>query len=326
MVSRRFGWWAVMVSLTALGIGMPARAADVSKYLPSDSDTAVTINVKQILSAPLVQKYLMDRIKKELESNQQAQQVMEKLGFDPLKDVSAIIVAGPMSDLQNQSLPLVIIEGRFDVAKFQALAKDIAKNEAKVKLHRSGGDIIYEIETEDDKPPMFTALLDSGNIVASTTKKRIEDALAIKAGTKPSNPKKELAALLTNANANQSMGLFALNSAIAAGNNATDPKVQQLTKNIKNVTGGITVGNDIQSEFLIHTEDDATAKELSKMINGYLGLFKGLLGLQAAQQPELAPVAELLNTFEVGSTGKTAKLHSVITQSMIEKLIQNVGQ
>src|SRR5437762_221558 len=94
MVGYRLSRMGICSLTLALAfVSVPAQAAEVSKFLPSDSEAVWTLNVKQLLDSGLVKKYAMAEITKNLKGNADAQKAMAALGFDPLKDVSALIWA-----------------------------------------------------------------------------------------------------------------------------------------------------------------------------------------------------------------------------------------
>src|SRR5438552_7495482 len=76
----------------------PARAAEVDKLLPNDTEILVTINVRQILDSPLVKKYALDHLKTAIKSSSETEQVLESLGLNPATDVNTIALASPGGD------------------------------------------------------------------------------------------------------------------------------------------------------------------------------------------------------------------------------------
>src|SRR5206468_1258592 len=107
---------------TALGLALaaglaaaPARAAEADKYLPSDTEAVVGINVRQLLDAPLVKKYALEQIKDALKKNAEVTTALQAMNLDPFKDVNSVVIA--VSDKVAQGQGLAIVHGNFDVSK-----------------------------------------------------------------------------------------------------------------------------------------------------------------------------------------------------------------
>jgi len=67
---------AAVLGLAAVLVAAPARAAEIDKLLPADTETVLTINVKQIFSSDLVKKVGLDKAKEALKSQSDAQKIL----------------------------------------------------------------------------------------------------------------------------------------------------------------------------------------------------------------------------------------------------------
>src|SRR5262249_47037146 len=151
-----------------------------------------------------------------IKANAQAQDRINKLGFDPLKDLDSVAIAAAGAEDQDQLL--VVARGKFDVAKFSEEAKKRAQEEKdKFKVHMVDGNTIYEAVMENLPKPLFVGMLDGNTIVAGLKQSDVADAFAIKAGKKKASVKKELQSLLEKANAGQSVSVVALGAALGNG-------------------------------------------------------------------------------------------------------------
>ena len=102
----------------------PGQAAEPDRYLPKDAKFVVAVNVRQVIDTPLFKKYALDQIKSGIKKNDDLRKLLEVLGFDPLKDVRSVVVAGP-------GVPekvLLITRGSFDLEKIEAVTDEVAKN------------------------------------------------------------------------------------------------------------------------------------------------------------------------------------------------------
>src|SRR5262249_49156999 len=142
----RTGTWLVAVVATAL----PARAAQVDKFLPNDSAMVLTLNVRQVVDSPLVKKYALEQIQSALKSNKELTDALGAVGLDPLKDVSTITAAGP--ELRTADKGLVVVHGKFDLAKFKAKADEVAKaKEPPLKIVKTGDYTLYEVHDPKER-------------------------------------------------------------------------------------------------------------------------------------------------------------------------------
>jgi hypothetical protein len=131
---RRPAMAAVAILLTSLVAGY-GRAADLDRYLPEDTETLLNLNVRQILDSPLIKKHALEAAQEALRGNDQIQNILKDLGFDPFKDLDRIQVAAPGGADKDRGL--VIVRGRFDLDKFKAKAEGTATNNGEnLKVHK----------------------------------------------------------------------------------------------------------------------------------------------------------------------------------------------
>src|SRR5271155_5233975 len=111
MRDRRWQIGAVVALLAPLGM---ARGAAVDQYFPGETQVVVTMNVRQILDSALMKKDI-GKVRDQLKEIEEAQKVLEDLGFDPFKDLDSITLAAVGAT--DQERVLVVAHGRFNVAK-----------------------------------------------------------------------------------------------------------------------------------------------------------------------------------------------------------------
>src|SRR5262249_18256872 len=214
------------VFAVALG-AVPARAADIDPYLPDDTEAVVTINVRQILDAPFVKKEALDNLKKSLEERGGALKHLKDLDLDLHKDIDRLVLANTGGDPDRS---LLIVHGRFEVAKFEAKAAEIAKAQPdmwSVTTIPDGAGGQYKVlksakwyDFSGVRPalknkPAYIALLDKRVLVASPEKDLVIDALDKGRGRKKTALKsKELKGLLEKANGKQRLGIAMLPSGV----------------------------------------------------------------------------------------------------------------
>src|SRR5262249_4337701 len=113
----------------------------LGQLLPQDTAVVWKINVKQLLDSELVKKHALKQIKNSLIANADVQKAFEALGFDPLRDVSAVI--GAHADL-DFTKSLFIVQGRFDSDRLRILAPVLAQTKPdRLKIHSIGDHSVY---------------------------------------------------------------------------------------------------------------------------------------------------------------------------------------
>jgi hypothetical protein len=304
--------WFVAVALFA--VALPVRAAEVEKYFPDDAEAVLTLNIKQILESPLLKSGL-EAAKRGIQDDAEAQKTLKDLGFDPFKDLEQVAVAMPGGQPDRA---LLLVQGRFDVAKFEAKAEEAGKGE--VKVHNIGDRKVFESKVPVPNlgdQSLFICLLDPTTIAVSGTKEGVVDALDKKAGKKKTMLKKELQDLLAKADPKQSLSVVMLGT--AAGLADVSDKVQH-------VTGGVTLVNDVNANFVVAAKNADAAKEVENAIKEGLGQLKTIVTFMAANQKELAPLADLFGVIKVTSEGSTVTIKGQVTKEAIEKSLKKSGQ
>src|SRR4051794_29935319 len=116
MLTPRF---AAVLVLALAGV-TPARAADLDPFLPEDTESYLSVNVRQIVDSPLFQKQLLAPLKQMLveTGGDAVQGVLKDLGVDPFRHIDRVTIASPSTTETDRGL--IIIHGTFDPAKFKA--------------------------------------------------------------------------------------------------------------------------------------------------------------------------------------------------------------
>ena len=305
-----------IMGLLVLGLVFQAgqvRAAESDKYLPNGSDSVVAINVKQLLAAPAL-KIGLEEFKKQLAGSDEAQQALKALGFDPLKDIERIVAGGSG---QNPDEVLMVIQGKFDVDKFAALAEQAAQG-GQVKIVKKGGYTLYEATPPQAQGQTVTlAFIDGTAIVAAANQSLVLDALDKKAGKKKAELKKELIDQLAKVNANQSVSVIMLESALA---NAPVPALMKLTS----ITGGLTLTDELKAEFNLNTKNADDAKTIGEEARDGLNQAKAIVALMAAQQKQLAPLADILTSVKVNTKGNSISVIGGVSKQQLDELMKQI--
>ena len=287
----------------------PAAAAEAEKYFPAETQVVVRVNVQQILGSALLRNEL-DRIRRELNRNTQVRETLESLGFDPLKDLDGVYLAGP--GIRSAEKALVVLTGRFDVARFRAKAEQAVTKGEPLRIHSENGRTIYETNLPGQSKALFATVLDPTTIVLSLDKSYVVDSLDIKIGKKRPALRDEMRQLIGKLRPDQSIGVAGLGAALMEG--LTEPD------RVRHVVGGISIGDDIRTEFTVHAKDTAAATDLARLLREALDHGKNFLTLIAMSQPDLAPLIGVVDTLRVVSADSDVILRGSVTKQYMDEL------
>jgi hypothetical protein len=311
---------ASLLTAVVLALAVPAQAGEVSKYLPNDTDVVVVINAKQILESPLFQKHWLEEAKTALKDQGELTKRLGLLGFDPLKDVTSVTIGGSIAHLDSKAL--IIVNGNFDIAKFERQAEEFAKeNPNQVKLHAEGSHKVYEIKQAGagDKP-MFAALADKSTMLASADKQSVLDALG-KATANKADIKQDLRELLEKADAGQSVWLGVAGSSLAKSDIGSDEDKKMVEK-LENFTGSVMVSRDLKIVLDFEAKSPKAANELLEDVKQRFEQVKGMVAFLASNNKQLAPAADFLDAFKIEASGKHVTIKATASEDAIEKALK----
>jgi hypothetical protein len=311
-----------LLAAACLALLTPARAAEVDKYLPNDTEILVTFNLRQILDSELVKKHALEQLKAALKSGGEVEKVLEDLGLNPLTDVNSLTVAGPGGD---DPKGLIIVHGKFDPAKFAARADEATKQDSHLKITKDGNYTVYEVALDNPGPgpqSMYVAVVDATTLVASPKKSYVIDALDKQAGKKQATLDKAVQALIAKENGHQSIWLVALSAGLAKSKISMDEKAKEVLGKIQSLTLGLTVAKDVRLNGNILAKSPAAADDLKKTIDGLVDQAKGLAALFAANSPQLAPLADVLDSLKINTQKNGVIIQAKVSQEVIDKAIK----
>ncbi len=325
---------AAFILLASVGM-FPARAADVDPYLPDDTEAVLTVNVRQILEAPFIKKNAAAGLKNLL-GDALIGKHLKDLDLDPQKDLDSLVLTNSGGDPDRS---LLIVHGRFEVAKFEAKADELARSQPKswkiTKIPDGKGGQYKVLEStrwfdlssgrpRTKEQPAYLALLDKRVLIGSPAKDLLIDALDKAKGSKKGTLKsKELKGLLEKANGKQSIWIALLPKAVGKliPDDDDSPVRDELDK-IEAISGGITVDDEVKLELALSVKDADVAKELSTEINEGLNILLTVAALASHEKKEWQPVLDGLKTVKATCKSNTIILKGALTAEMLEKAMK----
>jgi hypothetical protein len=299
------------------------RAADLDPYLPEDTESVLNLNVRQLLDSELVKKHLLELAQEALRGDDQVQDVLNDLGFDPFKDLDRILIARPVSTEKDRGL--VIVHGRFDVAKFKAKAEQVAKDESDyLKIHQifDGKQLLYEVNHPDLDDPIFVAIVSRDTALVSFGKDYVLDAL--KKADKKAKPvlkNKKFQALLEKVDARQSVSLAVVaNPDIAKAIDKASGDIKGMVEKIQAAAGGLTISDEVKLELAVTAKNTKDAKELGDSAKHRLNLILGFAAAitQNGDNPAAELVVEIIKSLRVTNKEDSVFVKARIGSDLIE--------
>jgi hypothetical protein len=316
---------AAMACLTLVAVyTVPARAGDIDKFLPKETDVVVSVNVKQILDSAVVKKNALDMIKAALSGNKEVQETLKALGLDPLKDFSRISMGLGLDD-PSKPKAVVVVEGKFDARKIDDVLEMLAKNEPKkFAKDKVGGQTIYKITTPDQPVPLFAAPIDSSILFFGTSKEYVGAAFEAVKGTRKPEIKKELSALLGKADSKSSLYVVAYTKGRLDSIPLPDASMKKVIEQIHSLTIDLKVEKDANLEVAVGTESTDAAKQMQALISGGLDFVKIQAKVALNAQPELQPLIDLVNSLKSVQKEKAVVITGSLGSEAIDKLFEKI--
>ncbi len=316
MSCHPIGWRRLLGPLLALVVlAGPAPSAETSKYLPADTELVVYVNVRQILDAPLVKKYALERVKAALKESADAQRFFTAAGLDPLKDVQSILLASPGSAAAAEKV-LVIARGHFHLDKVHAVADEFARSHAdQLKVSTVDGLRLYEGKSKKDGSTAYLVFPDAETLLLSPTRQGLQDALKGK-GDKGSRVSKELQAYIAKADNTQSLWMVGRATDEMKRALAGNPQTAGIADKLVAFSGTVLVGDGVDAAIHIYTKDAKSAENVGRLLDAV----KGMVAFAAQNIEDYGELAsEAIDTFKITSDKTTVTLSVKIPESLIQK-------
>lgn len=314
---------AVLLALVA--VASPLRAAELDPYLPADTETYVSVNLRQILDSSVVKKQLLPTVKELLGGTDEFKDFFKDLGIDPFKNLNRLVIATPSGGESDRGL--FILHGAFDPDKIKkkldALAKD---NDNTVKVHKAplGGGVthvIYEVAIPTSDTKLFVAAASKTTVLASPGKDYIIDALKqVKAKKKPVLKSKTFQALLEKMDTKQAISLAVPGKTLssALGSDTLPKFIANVLDDIDAIGGGITVGTEIKMDLALASKNEKAAGSAKKTLETGLQLAVTGLTLLDSEKKEMKLMLEVLKNIKVSGKGKVVSMSAKITADVLK--------
>jgi hypothetical protein len=320
-------------ALLALLLTTPALAGENDRYLPENTELVLRLQVRDLLDVPALKndKDTLARAKKlvlRLASDyEQALQHLDAAGVDLYRDVQTVTVALPGDADGNKAF--LVVEGKFDPAKFQAAAEAAAKKpDGGLKVVQVAGRPVYELKLPGLGQPVFVCLVDESTLLAAGGKDRLAAALG-KVKDKGEAPKK-VQPLLKLLDGKQHLGFAGTRAAmvkVLAG--LPLPQADLLPavlEEAETIHGGFVVGKEAEMVLRFTTRDEKTARQFFQQLTLVVAVARGAINQKAKEDARYVPLAEAMKTLRTGVEDNAVVWRAQMSLVAAEKLLEGLGK
>ncbi len=153
-------------------------AAEIERGLLPDASAVLTVNLKQLLHAPVIKEHGLSSLRKVLKNTEMIHASLTAFGLDPLRDLDRLTMA--MVPQGEKSDTVAILRGRFDTARFHLAAKQLVKEHGdRLSIHTNDGLKYYRLDSSGEHGSIvFGAGTSSkkGTVLSVRTKGSLLDA------------------------------------------------------------------------------------------------------------------------------------------------------
>ncbi|MES1258776.1 MAG: hypothetical protein ABUS51_10105 [Acidobacteriota bacterium] len=294
-----------------VGMCASAFAADTQllNLVMPDAQVMAGVNVTTAKISPFGQ-YLLSQIGA---NDTGLQDFIAKTGFDPRQDVTEILAASS----GNPATPggLVLGKGNFHVD--QLVAAFAAEKNQQTQTY-AGATLITGTDAKATHAVAFigTSIAVAGDVAS------VKAALDRASGVNSISP--ALAVRVQALSTTQDAWSVSLASVASLIPGAVVPpagpatQTLQLVKNIQSSSGGVKFGANIEMTGQALADTPQNAAALADIVR----MVAGLVSMSAAQNPQAAGAAQLLQNLKVSTDGNAVNLSASIPEAQVEALIQ----
>ncbi len=311
------GWNFARVGVFAVLIYSPALAAPIPDRLtPADADMVITVNVRQMLRTPVIQKHALDPLQTLLKRNAELRQFFTAAGLDPLKDIHTIGLSTSGNPAGTGKL-LAVVRGAFEPDKAKTAAEEYAKKHpGHIKALKEGELPMWEI-TSDNKS-FFAAFAGKSALVMTASK---EDTLAaVRRANKPPQPlNKELQAALDHLPDGESAWLAMVATEQVKQLLQSDDTAKDFADALQSVTGTLKLTEDALLTLVVHNSNAAAAAQVKSKLDDLLKVF-AFVGAGRDGSGQL--IKDVLDSIKLATDKNDVSIRVKLTGAQLEKARQ----
>ncbi|MGE3959198.1 MAG: hypothetical protein AB7H96_20960 [Vicinamibacterales bacterium] len=296
------GLVAYSVGFSTAALGKPG-GPDELQFIPSNAAVVAYADVRDIMTSELRQK-----VRSALPMKQDGQgEFQSQTGINIETDIDHVLAAIVPTGAEQDRIPgsaIVLARGRFDQVKIEALMRE---HGAQVEDYKGARLIVSE--AREGRPSLSLAFLEPGLVVVGSSA-LIRGAVDLKGGGASISTNDEIMGLIRDMDSGNA---WAAGRFDALTQRALPPGVAQQLPAITLFSASAIIDSGIRGTLRAESRDDESATGLRDVLRGFIALAR----MQASARPELASV---LQTLQLGGTGKTVALSFDLPATAIDAL------
>jgi hypothetical protein len=266
-------------------------------YIPADARVVAFIDVQEVMSSELRQKF------RELHPNADSDQSIEaQTGINPDTDVN-YVVAALLADGTEQRRPLILARGLFKEVQIEGL---ILEKGGRVENYNGKKLLVLAGDSET----AALAFAETGLAVFGQVE-AVRKALDTRSGSVNISGNTELMALVKDVTGTSAWAVGRFDAIAGAGQLPANVTDQLPPINLFSASGEINGG--VRGVLRAEARDDAAAQNLRQVIQGFVALGRLQSGSNAA-------IAAVLNSVELSGDGATVALSFSIPAEALDLL------
>jgi hypothetical protein len=305
----------VGTGLVAYYVGFPAGAfasrggpAEL-QYVPRDAAVIAFANVQEVMASDLRQK-----LHKAIPFQEDGQREFEeRTGINVQTDIDRVVACmNPGSGGDTRGGGMVLARGRFDEVKIEALMRE---HGAQVEDYKGKRLIVVDSPRTDHPGSFAVAFLEPG-LAAVGSNAIVRTAIDLHQGG--DNPQTGVASVTGNEELMNLVRSLETGNAWAVGRFDSLMAHANLPQNVATQIPAITwfavsghINGGLSGTLRAETRDEEAANNLRDVVRGFIGLAK----LQSGARPELQT---MLQSLELGGTGKTVALSFTVPSEVFD--------
>jgi hypothetical protein len=287
------------VGLVAYSVGFSTSAfsrqggPDELQFVPANAALVAYADVHDIMTSDLRQKVRSMLPMRENGQHEFQNQTGINIETDIDHVIAAVMPVGDQRSDRRTGSAIVLARGRFDQVKIEALMRE---HGAKVEDYK--GSRLVVGDAQDGKPSVSLAFLEPG-LVAVGTSGLIRGAVDLKSGGSSIATNDEMMGLIRDLDSGNA---WAAGRFDALTSQAKLPAgVAQQLPSITLFSASAHIDSGIRGTLRAESRDEDSANSMRDLVRGFLALAK----MQSSSRPELGA---LVQSLQLGGTGKTVSL------------------
>ncbi len=327
-----------------------APAAEIEAGLPDNATAVLTVNLKQLLHAPLVKEHVLACLQQACQNSESVRETLETLELDPFRDLDRLTAATVGHG--EKAKGVLILRGRFDTARFYLAAKKLVKEHGdRLIMHKEDdlkyisvvstgghGSIIFGAGANAKKGAVLNvqtkgclldalgddciALLDKNTLVLASSEDLLKESCKHIADKDTSALNKPMRRLLAELESKQTIA-FAMCGASRtnAEGDGSEAQEEASPSPLRDLTGSISLAEDFKLRCAVRTTSGDDARAVMKGFEELRLRTDGLMTLLAGSSKEYAFLKDIPRSFLAVRKGRIILIEGRLPAETLAKLL-----